>query len=247
MTCGIYGYWDTYKDILVYIGQSKNIEKRHIGHMSPSAIDAQPINRILQLNIDRYELFLLLECDMQELNTQEILAIDMYNPLFNFTQGGQSFSNQHPWNKGKKHPQASKYMKENNPVYKDGVINKIVSTNRENGFYERWSDYMKKHNHMKNQYGNKHHHYGKILSSNPTGVLHLSISRNTKLKQGFYFIYTITNRGNCIYKKTSVNIIKLKNKVEKDGYKWEIQDKDKYSNMMEYYYNNQISRWYNER
>lgn len=88
MTCGIYYYWDTKKDIVAYIGQSINIEKRHIEHLSSSTKNKQPFNSILQSNKNRYELCIMLECTKEELNKQEILAIKMYKPKFNFTEGG---------------------------------------------------------------------------------------------------------------------------------------------------------------
>lgn len=232
MTCGIYYYWDTKKDIVAYIGQSINIEKRHIAHLSSSAKNKQPFNSILQSNKNRYELCIMLECTKEELNKQEILAIKMYKPKFNFTEGGQCFSTQIPWNKGKKYPQASEYMRKNNPVFKDGVVDKIVATNKANGFYKKRAEIMKQNNPMQGKFGKKHHGYGKIGKNNPTGVLHLSISKNKKNKCGFYFVYAITDKGTRVYQKTSVDIKKLKKQVIKDGYVWDIQDKNKYNNLL---------------
>lgn len=244
MTCGIYYYWDNKENIIVYIGQSVNIEKRHIGHLSPSECNKQPFNKILQNNKDRYELYIMLECTKNELNEQEILAIKMYNPKFNFTKGGQCFSTQIPWNKGKKHPKASEYMKKNNPVYKDEVVEKIISTNIKNGFYKRRSECMKKNNHMIGRFGKKHHNYGKISPNNITGVLHLSIILNKKLKNGYAFAYIITDKGKVIYRKTSVDLCKIRDKIIQDGYKWDIQDKNKYEIMVQKIREGGFLEWY---
>lgn len=53
---GIYGYWDTQKECVVYIGKDSNISvnRRHKDHHAPSRYDEQRINRILQNNEGRY-------------------------------------------------------------------------------------------------------------------------------------------------------------------------------------------------
>ena len=232
MTCGIYYYWDKDKDKVVYIGQSVNIEKRHIQHLSPSSRNKQPFNSILQSHPNRYTLEVMLECDKAELNEQEILAIKLYKPDFNFTDGGQCFATQIPWNKGKNYPQASERMKKNNPTFNPDVVNKIVSTNKKNGFYQKRSQIMKEQNPMQGKFGKQHPNYNKISSSNITCVLHLSVKRAKRLKQGFYFCFTITDKGKTVYRKTSIDIFKLKKQVIKDGYNWDIQDEKKYNNII---------------
>ncbi len=93
---GIYGYWDTQKECVVYIGKDSNISinKRHKAHHHPSKYDKQRINRILQNNKGRYTYFIL--CDgyftEKELNQLEEEAIAIFNTYygygFNFTKGG---------------------------------------------------------------------------------------------------------------------------------------------------------------
>lgn len=93
---GIYGYWDTEKECVLYIGKDSNIStnNRHKDHHHPSRYDEQQINRILQNNKGRYQYFIL--CDgyfsEEELNQLETEAIAIFNTYygygFNFTKGG---------------------------------------------------------------------------------------------------------------------------------------------------------------
>lgn len=97
---GIYGYWDTKKECVVYIGKDSNISinRRHKDHHNPSKYDVQRINRILQNNKGRYTYFIL--CDgyftEEELNQLEEEAIAIFNTYygygFNFTKGGDGVS-----------------------------------------------------------------------------------------------------------------------------------------------------------
>ena len=54
---GIYQYRDLKTDEIVYIGKDSQIDKdkRCKEHLMPSKYNAQPFNRILQNNIDRYQ------------------------------------------------------------------------------------------------------------------------------------------------------------------------------------------------
>lgn len=97
---GIYGYWDTQKERVVYIGKDNNISinSRHKAHHTHSRYDEQRINRILQNNKGRYTYFIL--CDgyftEEELNELEKEAIAIFNTYygygFNFTKGGDGRS-----------------------------------------------------------------------------------------------------------------------------------------------------------
>lgn len=97
---GIYGYWDTKKECVIYIGKDSNISinSRHKAHYTPSKYDDQQINRILQNNKGRYTYFIL--CDgyftEKELNELEKEAIAIFNTYygygFNFTKGGDGIS-----------------------------------------------------------------------------------------------------------------------------------------------------------
>lgn len=113
---GIYGYWDTQKECVVYIGKDSNISvnRRHKNHHAPSRYDEQRINRVLQNNEGRYTYFIL--CDgyftEKELNELEEEAVAIFNTYygygFNFTKGGDGRNmckEDHPFY-GKHHTEA---------------------------------------------------------------------------------------------------------------------------------------------
>ena len=95
---GIYGYYDTEKEEIVYIGKDSHIDKdrRKRQHLQPSHINAQPFNRALQNNPQRYKYKRIYECpshlDNIDLNGLEIRYIEALNPKFNFTKGGDGVS-----------------------------------------------------------------------------------------------------------------------------------------------------------
>lgn len=89
MTSGIYGYWDNLMDELVYVGQAFDIKLRHYEHLSPARYDAQTINRVLQNNKERYDLIVLKKCGIDDLNYWERTLIALFNPKFNYTDGGE--------------------------------------------------------------------------------------------------------------------------------------------------------------
>ena len=145
MAKGIYCYIDKKDNQIVYIGKDSNIDKnkRYRDHLAPSNYNAQPINRILQNNPNRYIYRVLWEiddCTDNHLNQMEIFYIKKYAPQFNFTEGGDGMSGfrhseetrkkisetnkgKTPWNKGKTHSlESRKKMSEskkgeNNPMY----------------------------------------------------------------------------------------------------------------------------------
>lgn len=88
-TSGIYGYWDKLKDEIVYVGQAVDIRLRHNEHYSPARYNAQTINGVLQSNKNRYEIIILKECSIDYLDFWEITLIALFNPKFNFTDGGE--------------------------------------------------------------------------------------------------------------------------------------------------------------
>lgn len=93
---GIYGYWDTEKECVVYIGKDSNIStnNRHKEHHRSSKYDEQQINRVLQNNKERYTYFILCdgyftEEELNELEEEAIAIFDTYYGYgFNFTKGG---------------------------------------------------------------------------------------------------------------------------------------------------------------
>lgn len=115
---GIYRYWDTKKECVIYIGKDSDISinKRHRDHHTPSMYDDQKINRILQNNKGRYTYFIL--CDgyftEEELNELEEEAIAIFNTYhgygFNFTKGGDGVKvkiEDHPFY-GKHHKESTR-------------------------------------------------------------------------------------------------------------------------------------------
>ena len=88
MTCGIYGYIDSINEQIVYIGQSVNMERRHNEHLSPSRYNSQSFNAILQKNTGRYIFKIIIQCFQEGLNDLEKIFIKIYQPIFNFTSGG---------------------------------------------------------------------------------------------------------------------------------------------------------------
>lgn len=75
---GIYGYYDTHKKEVVYIGQSLNIFRRHQQHLSSHQYKNQPINRILQRNPFRYKLVYIKTSDSFTSDDRNILEKTLY-------------------------------------------------------------------------------------------------------------------------------------------------------------------------
>ena len=96
MTAGIYCYVDRKTHKIVYVGKDSNIHKntRHRQHLSKSRYNAQPFNRVLQNNPNRY-VYQVLVWDVatqDRLNALEIQYIRQLQPKFNFTNGGDGVS-----------------------------------------------------------------------------------------------------------------------------------------------------------
>lgn len=81
---GIYSYIDVRNMEVLYIGQSRNIYKRHRGHHHGQ----QPIDKLLKKDPIRYQLRIECECSVDELNDREMYYIEKYKPLYNYTKGG---------------------------------------------------------------------------------------------------------------------------------------------------------------
>lgn len=103
---GIYCYIDKESNKIIYVGKDSHIDKdkRHKRHFQPSLYDAQPINRILQNNSDRYSYeILVFNIETEEtLNALEIQYIRQLQPRFNFTDGGDGVSGFKHSNESKK-------------------------------------------------------------------------------------------------------------------------------------------------
>jgi len=94
MTIGIYCLEFNNTD-KVYIGQSRNIERRystHINNMVNNIANGKLQEAYNQFGIPKLKI--LLECTLVELNTSEIEAINIFNSInngFNTSEGGGSF------------------------------------------------------------------------------------------------------------------------------------------------------------
>ncbi len=89
---GIYCYIDKKDGSIVYIGKDSYIYKntRHNQHYQSCRYNHQVINRVLQNNLDRYQYKVLLKGEISQklLNAFEKVFIRMYDPKFNYTNGG---------------------------------------------------------------------------------------------------------------------------------------------------------------
>ena len=106
--CGVYCYIDKTNNDVVYVGKDSNIhkDKRHHDHLQPSQYNKQHINRVLQNNPDRYSYNILCIFNPTNkptnlLNSLEMSFIKHFNPIFNFTEGGEGST-------GLKHSEESK-------------------------------------------------------------------------------------------------------------------------------------------
>lgn len=123
---GIYQYKDLKTGEIIYIGKDSNIDNnecRAKTHMRPSHYDAQPFNRALQNNPERYMHEIIYAGNYSEdlLNALEIntiaefkLSHDGHRPKFNFTDGGDGST-------GYKHTKESiEKISKNNAKYWEG-------------------------------------------------------------------------------------------------------------------------------
>lgn len=131
MTNGIYYYYDTEKNFVVYVGKDSYIDKnrRHKAHISGNG---QQIDSIFQNNPDRYEYRVYCEGNFsnEELNDLEIQTIKLFDTFhrkdtFNYTEGGDGFGS------GENHPMYGR-TGENNPMY--GITGED---------HPKWKDYAR--------------------------------------------------------------------------------------------------------
>lgn len=214
MAKGIYCYIDKKDNQIVYVGKDSNIDKnkRHRKHFSPSKYDAQPINRILQNNPDRYTYQVLWEiddCTDNHLNQMEIFYIKKYDPQFNFTEGGDGMSGfKHSEESRKKISESLKGKKSYEMT--EEIKKKISESLKGKKPYEMTEETKKKMS----------------KSRNTTGFYRVSKEKKNTCKQGFIWVYK--DQGKSTRKRlTSTNLLKLQEKVEAQGLPWEIVDEEK--------------------
>ena len=138
---GIYAYYDTVKDEIVYVGKDSHIERdlRHKQHHQSSNYNEQTINRVLQDNKGRYDYKRIYVCpphlDEVDLNALEMQYIEALNPKFNFTGGGEGMVGyKHSLEARKK---ISEAKKKNNPSYNVDNLIKISKTKQNKSGYFR--------------------------------------------------------------------------------------------------------------
>lgn len=220
MTKGIYCYIDKNNDQIVYIGKDSNIheKRRYYTHKAPNSYNLQPFNRILQNNPSRYQyqiLWQVTNCTNNHLNQMEIYYINKYNPKFNFTNGGEGLS-------GFKHSKKSKEKMSN--AHK-GLIpwNKGKTLSKE---HKR--KISQNHHDVK---GKNNPNYGKTISEetrikisntkNTTGFYRVCKIQDKKMKKGFRWLYSYSNK-NQKKRITATNLEILEKKVKKKNLKWYI-------------------------
>jgi superoxide dismutase len=139
---GIYVYIDLETGEIVYVGKDSHIDKntRHYSHSSSSKYDAQPFNKILQNNPDRYEYSVIWtaeDCTTLKLNKMEILFGKIYNPKFNFDKFGKGGCEGHT-------DKTKKKISQNNARYWEGKkrsdearqkMSKSASKRNTSGYY----------------------------------------------------------------------------------------------------------------
>lgn len=234
MASGIYCYIDTFSNEIVYVGKDSRIDKnsRHKDHYKKSRYNDQPINRILQKNLGRYE-YKVLESGNISSNFLEALEqcfIKKYNTFedknkFNYTSGGdggkksietrKKISNSH---KGKKRPSFSIEWREKISKSLKGKRHSTETRRKmSKAAKERFSDGP----HSNPMYGKSHSLETLLkLSSkkNSTGYFRVRKIKG-KNKQGFYWSYRYFESGKR--KEIASSDIKvLEKKIKKMGLPW---------------------------
>lgn len=248
MTRGIYCYIDKKTNKIVYVGKDSYINRnmRHKAHYRKSLYNDQPINKILQNNLDRYEYRVLEEGDFseKELNNLEINYISRYNPFFNFTKGGDGalgykhteerkkfFSKNNPM----KSPKQRERMRKDNPMKNPDIVNKMLQTKRERGYFKPENNPMYGKHHSeetkrKISVTNKGRTYSEeeknqislsvSKSRNTSGYYRVVKERSKRVNQGFLWTYSWVDKDKKRKKLQSIDIEKLRKKVEARGLPW---------------------------
>lgn len=215
MSAGIYLYLDKQTNEIVYIGKDSNIHRneRHKAHLNPNNYSKQHINKVLQNNLDRYKYDIFCEGNFSnhELNCFEIELINIFNPLFNFTKGGEGV-NGFKWNKKRKEKH-SQIMKEfwEDDEYREETCKKIKEAVNKSEYKEKMSKRMLGNKHAQGPHNVSENTYNQMLKNLEKG--RLSNDYATIEKQGFNSsrkqIYCIRFKGKRL--KRSIDKNKLLN------------------------------------
>ena len=213
---GIYAYYDTIKEEIVYIGKDSNIDKnvRRRTHKSPSHYNDQPINRIIQNNPNRYIYkpihILPSHLTNEDLNGLEMWYIQALNPYYNFTDGGEGvLGYKHSkealikLSKAKLGEKNPNYGKKLSPAEKEKLRQACLG--RTHNLEERI------------KIGN---------SRNVTGFLNVSLEEGKTYKRGYTYRYRYYD-GDKRKSIGSVSILKLRDMVKEKGLEWIVTDEEK--------------------
>lgn len=217
MTCGIYYYWDNEKDELAYIGRSNNCERRRREHLNNNKESLQ-FDKILQKNPKRYDFNIMLECTQEELDSEEILAIKMYKPKFNFHIGGTGFGF------GKNNPSYGGLSDKHKKNISKGSIGKKISKEARKKMSENHADVSGVNNPM---YGKKHTKEVKEKISlnqsrkrNTSGYYRVYKKKDISYKQNSKWVYRYYDDTGKRKEISSGDIKKLEEKVKAKKLKW---------------------------
>ena len=223
MTCGIYFYWDNHKDELAYIGQSVNCERRFQEHLSRGKSKIH-FDKILQNNPSRYSPHILLHCCADSLDEEEILAIKIYKPKFNFHCGGTGFGT------GKNNPNYGGLSNQHKKNISKGSIGKVISKEARQNMSKNHADVSGDKNPM---YGKTHSQKTKDKIStqqskkrNTSGYYRVFKKQDKTCKQNFRWIYRYPDSNGNKKELSSVDIDKLEQKIKNKGLKWIKFNKD---------------------
>lgn len=243
MTQGIYCYIDKKTNSIIYVGKDSNIQHdtRNKEHFCKSKYNEQQINRVIQNNPNRYQYKVLKKGNFSQelLNSLEIIYIKRYNPLFNFTKGGdgcmgykhtksarKKISNAMLGNKhfeGKHHSEKTKEkirqskIGEKNPMKKkenrekvSKSLKKLYSDKTKHPFYGKHHLSSTKEKISKTQ--SKNH--------NSSGYYRVYKHKSKTTKQGFIWEYRYTDKDGKRKKICSIDIQKLEERVKNKGFDW---------------------------
>lgn len=251
MTKGIYCYYDINTNEIVYIGKDSHIDKkiRHKQHYQVYKYHDQKINKILQKNQNRYNYKILWEidnCTTNHLNQMEIYFINKYHPRFNFSNGGDGFDF------GKNHPHYKSYARIIKGGYNGNKQQYVLRYQKQNIIRSIDKKYLndyaiklnsnqitiseiKAQNYIKNKQQKTQSRPQNCLKKisetrskkyNITGFYQVCKHKNNKYKKGFRWCYRYYKNGKrCSIE--SVSLIKLEQKVKKQGLEWRIVNQDK--------------------
>lgn len=217
MTQGIYCYIDKKTNKVVYVGKDSYIDKktRDRAHKNPSYYDTQPFNRILQNNFNRYKYEVLEEGNISQkiLNGLEMSFIRRYNPVFNFTKGGDGILGFNHSEETKK--KMSEIMKGRH--FSEEHKKKISETMKGRHFSEEHKKKIseaKKGKHLSEETKKKI-----SKSTNTSGYYRVCKMKNKSCKQGFLWVYRWTENKKR-KKLSSINIKNLEEKIKEKGLPW---------------------------